>query len=93
MQAATDEETLTIAAKEERLIRSADTDFGALLALRSHSFPSFVLLRRQRDKASERTASLLISLLPKGTPELESGSITVVTDDRVRIRPLPVVGE
>lgn len=93
MQAATDEEILTLAAEEERVIVSADTDFGALLALRSYSFPSFVLLRRQRDKAPKRTADLLISLLPEVAPDLESGSVIVVTDDRVRIRPLPVVGE
>lgn len=92
MQAATDEEIFTLAEREERVIISADTDFGTLLALRSQRLPSFLLLRRQRDKTPESTATLLVSLLPKVSSDLISGAVVVVTDDRVRIRPLPVTG-
>lgn len=90
MQAATDEEIMVLAEREERIIVSADTDFGTLLALRSKRKPSFVLLRRQHDTTPDKTASLLISLLPNIESDLESGSVVVITDNRLRIRPLPV---
>lgn len=92
MQAASDEEILALAEREERIIVSADTDFGALLALRSQRFPSFLLLRRQRDNTPEKTAALLVNLLPKVSSDLISGAVVVVTDERVRIRALPVTG-
>ena len=90
MQAATDEEILALAEREERVIVSADTDFGTLLALRSKRNPSFVLLRRQRDTSPEKTATLLVRVLPTIESDLESGSVVVITDKRMRIRALPV---
>lgn len=42
---ATDPEILQAAAKEERILLTADSDFGALLALGSLASPSVLLLR------------------------------------------------
>lgn len=90
LQAASDAEILAVAEQEGRVIVSADTDFGTLLTLRSKRQPSFLLLRRQRDLGPSVTASLLIDTLPRITADLESGAVVVVSDDRIRIRALPV---
>ena len=46
LHAAPDEEVFAEAERDERVIVSADTDFGALLALRGSVSPSFILFRK-----------------------------------------------
>jgi predicted nuclease of predicted toxin-antitoxin system len=91
MQQAADEELLHLAEREGRVIVSADTDFGALLALRHLAKPSFVLLRRAAGNQPEQVAELLLSLFPRVSVEHERGSVVTVRDDKIRIRALPVL--
>ncbi|MDY7009376.1 MAG: DUF5615 family PIN-like protein [Planctomycetota bacterium] len=93
MQAAGDEEIFDFAAGEDRIIVSADTDFGTLLALRNEAKPSVVLFRRPSDRRPELQARLLIANLPKLRDALQDGSMVVLEQDRVRIRLLPISAE
>lgn len=91
MQAATDAEVLSRAEQEERVVVSADTDFGTLLAARRTRSPSVVLFRGGVSRRPEQQAALLLANLPRVREDLEVGVIVVIEPGRMRVRELPVV--
>ncbi len=93
MQAARDEEIFDLAAREDRIVVSADTDFGTLLALRQEVKPSVILFRCPSDRRPEVQTQLLMANLPHLRDVLEQGSVIVFKKERVRIRLLPIGGE
>ena len=91
LQAASDEEVFAEAERDERVIVSADTDFGALLALRGSVSPSFILFRKTTGVRPSVIASQLLQLLRGYRQEIEAGCILTVTNNLVRIRRLPIL--
>lgn len=92
LQTADDAEIFERAAREDRIILSADTDFGALLARWASAKPSLILLRRISERRPEEQVRMLLANLPSISDDLEKGCVVVIEDARVRIRKLPIAG-
>jgi predicted nuclease of predicted toxin-antitoxin system len=91
LQAAADEEIFDHAARDDRVVVSADTDFGTLLAIRKETSPSVILFRHGSQHRPAEQAALLKANLPQIAGALEAGSIVVIQPDRIRIRALPLI--
>ncbi|GAB7005480.1 hypothetical protein JCM18899A_29530 [Nocardioides sp. AN3] len=90
MAAAADPDVLALAVETERILVSADTDFGMLLARTHASAPSFVLVRRVIGRRVPDLAALLIENLPTVAEDLTAGAIVVLGESTIRIKQLPI---
>jgi len=87
---ADDRDIVKTAAQQDRVIVSADTDFGTLLAESGATSPSVVLLRLRSPRRARQLAELLLANLDAVVDDLDSGAIVVLEDERIRVRRLPI---
>jgi predicted nuclease of predicted toxin-antitoxin system len=87
---ADDETIFDRAAQEQRIVVSADTDFGTLLATRRSAKPSVILLRGALTRRPAAQVKLLLANLPAAVDDLEAGAIVVLEPTRIRVRALPI---
>ena len=90
MHAATDEAILERAARESRVVVSADTDFGTLLSLRQTTEPSVILFRGASPTRAEGQVALLLASLAAIEADLRRGAIVILERHRLRLRELPI---
>jgi predicted nuclease of predicted toxin-antitoxin system len=90
LQRAPDPEIFARADLEDRVIVSADTDFGSLLALRAAAKPSVILFRGAPAKQPEAQLRMILDNLARIGQTLEQGGVVVFEEARVRVRSLPI---
>lgn len=88
---ATDENIFDFAEREERVIVSADTDFGYILKTRKVKKPSFILFRKSTALDPKIIVTDILFVIEKSSYDLQNGSIIVIEDERIRIRELPLL--
>ena len=90
MQSALDVEIFEQASNQGRVLVSADTDFGTILAASSGATPSLILFRAVLHRRPEKQVELLLANLPNATRDIDQGAVVVIEDTRVRVRRLPI---
>ena len=86
---ATDETVMAAALDDTRIVVSADTDFGEMLAASTAQYPSVILFRRS-GRTAEQQASILLANFAAIEDDLAAGAIVAVLQDRLRVRRLPI---
>jgi predicted nuclease of predicted toxin-antitoxin system len=89
-EGADDQDVMALAARDERVIVSADTDFGALLAHTRATKPSVILVRALVDRRPAELAGIIAANLDTIREHLDAGAVAAFTQDGIRVRPLPL---
>jgi predicted nuclease of predicted toxin-antitoxin system len=92
MRDAPDPAVLDRARVEGRVLISADTDFGQLLARSKAESPSVMLIRRLAGRRASEQATVIQANLEQVGDDLAAGAIVVLGDEWIRIRRLPLPG-
>ncbi|GAB1822890.1 DUF5615 family PIN-like protein [Herbidospora sp. RD11066] len=73
-----------------RVIVSADTDFGALLAYSRATEPSVILVRELIGLRPPELVNIILANLEVLQEHLESGAVTAFSPNGIRVRALPL---
>jgi len=88
---AADSVIFDLAAGEDRVLVSADTDFGTLLAMRRSMRPSVILFRHGVQYRALLHASFILDHLAVIHDALDDGALVTIEPTRIRIRELPLL--
>lgn len=91
LTSASDSEVFKAARQQDRILLSADTDFGTLLAASRATGPSLILIRRTANRRALELAALIEANLSELASDLRQGCVVVFDAGRIRIRRLPLV--
>jgi predicted nuclease of predicted toxin-antitoxin system len=92
LQAAADLVVFERASQERRIIITADTDFGLLVARKQTREPSVILFHHSFSHRPTEQGMALLENLSQLSSTLEQGSLIVFENRRIRIRSLPIIG-
>lgn len=87
---ATDAVVMATARVEGRVLVSADTDFGALLACPARPRRPSCSCRRASNRRAEQQARLILDNLAVVADDLEAGAVVVLGKATLRIHRLPI---
>ncbi len=90
LESAPDHHILQAATGQDRVIVSADTDFGTILAETRATAPSMILVRRISSRRVEELSALILANLEDVTEPLQQGAVIVIEEARIRVRLLPL---
>jgi len=88
LEKAADEQVLELAAADDRVIVSADTDFAAVLMLQKRRQPSVILFGHGAPRRPAQQTESLLANLSNFEEDLRSGAIVVFRRERIRVRRL-----
>ena len=91
LEQADDDVLLDAARDEQRIVISGDTDFGALLALARQKSPSVILFRSRHHRTADQQVAVILEHLDDLADDLATGAVAVITDERIRVRRLPLL--
>jgi predicted nuclease of predicted toxin-antitoxin system len=89
-QGVPDDGIMALAGAQERVIVSADTDFGALLASTRATSPSVILVRALIAQLPSQLAHTVAGHLDLIEEQLVAGAIVAFGKDSIRVRALPL---
>jgi len=84
-----DDAILAMALHGKWIVLTHDLDFSELLAASGADLPS-VITFRLRDMRPDQVNLHLDAILAHHAPTLKQGAIVSVTEQRIRVRPLPI---
>lgn len=90
MSAASNPDIIDLAAREDRIIVTLDSDFHALLANRGATRPSVIRIREEGLKAPA-LAKLISQLSTQFAEAMTTGCVLTVHQSKARLRMLPIL--
>ncbi|MBI2967555.1 MAG: DUF5615 family PIN-like protein [Bacteroidetes bacterium] len=86
---ASDHVIFRYAYSNDRIIITADTDFGFILSRWKKNKPSVIIFRKGSEREPVRQTNLLINNLDNLKEPLTKGSIVIIEPYRIRIKSIP----